>query len=912
MQVQDKGRMVTFSVRDWSDAPGARVFLRAVRFLFSKALLIAVTIFIGVFITVLIANRSGQMEGQMERQIERHLRSLRNSGSFATLSEQDREKSFDEVRAELREEYGLNLSFWPRHLKWTVNALQLEWGSLMINQVRPIYSQAGRAYIVRDLLFQHLPNTVLLAGAANLLVFLCGIPLALSLSRKTGSFYDRLISFLAPVSSIPSWVIGILLIYLFAVELRLLPFGGMFDKMPPETAMGYIPIVLKHMLLPVMAIFLSLFFQLVYSWRTFFIIYASEDYVELGIAKGLSSRVLQRKYILRPALSYIITNFALVLVGFWQMAMALEIIFDWPGIGWLYVEMTLPNFWGESMYQGELLLAVGVVVIFAYLLGFVVFLLDLIYVILDPRISVADTEQTLQVKRSAAPQPIRLFQRARSETFPGSRSTASMSRRPLSGKSRSKNLKTFTDLLRCLITWFRAARTEIRRYPSARFGLAIILMLVLGSIYAVVFLPYEQIGSAWGRETLTGEPRIPKLAAPAWTNLFRADSTFSVMHFDSRQPGHPVSKRVEDLPNDMRTITLEYPFDYSYGDFPQEIYLYLDAEYGEKRPFISLFWLTPDGRRLDLKSTSVEGRTRYDFAENLPYKRMVRENPSWQRWFDLGNIQPTPPHYVLFADPNAIEPEPLRGKYLLVVESLFFEPRGDLDAELLLLGKVYGLAGTDYLRRDLIVPLLWGMPFALLFGLLGATLTTLFSMILAASGVWFGGWVDSLIQRLTEANMVLPILAISVLAYALLGVDIWVILAVIVLLNVFGSPTKTFRSAFLQVKQAPYIEAARAYGASNRRIIFHYLIPRIIPVLVPQLITLIPGFIFLEATLGIFNIKSNYPTWGRTIYQGLTEGALFGSRYWVLEPLALLLLTGVAFAMMGYALDRILTPRLAE
>jgi peptide/nickel transport system permease protein len=291
---------------------------------------------------------------------------------------------------------------------------------------------------------------------------------------------------------------------------------------------------------------------------------------------------------------------------------------------------------------------------------------------------------------------------------------------------------------------------------------------------------------------------------------------------------------------------------------------------------------------------------------------MVRENPSWQGWFDLGNTRPTPPHYVLFADPRATEPEPLRGRYRLVVESLFFESRGELDAELLLLGKVYGLAGTDYLRRDLIVPLLWGMPFALLFGLLGATLTTLVSMILAASGVWFGGWVDSLIQRLTEANMVLPILAISVLAYALLGIDIWVILAVIVLLNVFGSPTKTFRSAFLQVKQAPYIEAARAYGASNRRIIFHYLIPRIIPVLVPQLITLIPGFIFLEATLGIFNIKSDYPTWGRTIYQGLTEGALFGSRYWVLEPLALLLLTGIAFAMMGYALDRILNPRLTE
>ncbi len=204
------------------------------------------------------------------------------------------------------------------------------------------------------------------------------------------------------------------------------------------------------------------------------------------------------------------------------------------------------------------------------------------------------------------------------------------------------------------------------------------------------------------------------------------------------------------------------------------------------------------------------------------------------------------------------------------------------------------------------------MPFALAIGLVGALLTTILAMILAATGVWFGGWVDNLIQRLTEANMVLPVLAVGVLAYAMFGIDIWVILGVIVLLNVFGTPAKNFRSAFLQVKEAPYVEAARAYGASNTRMIMKYMIPRIIPVLVPQLVTLIPSFVFLEATLGLFNIKSNYPTWGRIIYQGLSQGALYGSRFWVLEPLALLLLTGLAFAMLGVALERILNPRLLE
>jgi peptide/nickel transport system permease protein len=183
-------------------------------------------------------------------------------------------------------------------------------------------------------------------------------------------------------------------------------------------------------------------------------------------------------------------------------------------------------------------------------------------------------------------------------------------------------------------------------------------------------------------------------------------------------------------------------------------------------------------------------------------------------------------------------------------------------------------------------------------------------MMFAAFGVWFGGWADNLVQRVTEANMILPVVAIAVLFYAFYGASLWTVLTIIVVLNAFGSPTKTFRAAFIQVKQAGYIEAAQAYGAPNARIIFRYMIPRILPVLIPQLVTLIPGFIFLEATLGMFNVKSILPTWGKVIYEALSHGAAWGSRFWVLEPITLLLLTGFAFSMMGFALDRVLNPRL--
>ncbi|TLN00532.1 ABC transporter permease, partial [bacterium] len=259
------------------------------------------------------------------------------------------------------------------------------------------------------------------------------------------------------------------------------------------------------------------------------------------------------------------------------------------------------------------------------------------------------------------------------------------------------------------------------------------------------------------------------------------------------------------------------------------------------------------------------------------------------------------------------EARTLPGIYTLRVDGVFFEPDADLDAQLVVFGLVDGWAGTDNLRRDLLVPLLWGLPIALLVGAIGSIATTLLSILIAAAGAWFGGGVDAVIQRAIEANLILPVLAIGVLFNAYYGFNLWVILGLMVALNVLGSPTKSFRAAFLQVKNAEYIEAARVYGAGNGRIIRKYLIPRILPVVIPQIVTLIPNFFFLEATLAIFNISDpRYPTWGRVIYNGLRFGAAYGSRFWVLEPIALMLLTGLSFVLLGFALNRILNPRLHD
>ena len=89
---------------------------------------------------------------------------------------------------------------------------------------------------------------------------------------------------------------------------------------------------------------------------------------------------------------------------------------------------------------------------------------------------------------------------------------------------------------------------------------------------------------------------------------------------------------------------------------------------------------------------------------------------------------------------------------------------------------------------------------------------------------------------------------------------------------------------------------------------------KIATVLIPSFVTLIPSFVFLEASLSVLGLGDPLlPTWGKVMNDAYTNGALYkGMYYWVLEPAVLLMLTGLGFATVGFALDRIFNPRLRE
>jgi peptide/nickel transport system permease protein len=914
----------------WLNRLNRNSFFRGFLHLGKKAILIALTIFIGTFITIQIMNRpvvtgyvteQPQLDILLERQVQRAVDEfIRENIEIRTLPEEENAAIIEAFREEVLAETGLNLPTFQRHLKWTLNALTFDWGRIRVGEYSPHSGvwRPPRAMNLNEIILEYLPNTLILVVTAYLLVFLLGLPLALRISRNYGKWYDRFFSLFAAVSSIPSWVYGIILITIFALELRWLPTGRMVGNFPPETPWGYILVIGRHMILPVSAIILSIFFNLVYSWRTFFITFSSEDYVELGKAVGMSNRKLQKDYILKPSWPYVITSFSLMFVTFWQMTLALEVVFNWPGLGWLYITRALPNLWGETVYPGDLVIAISLVVMFAYLMGAIVLLLDVFYVIVDPRIRFTSRGNSMRLQQrtnwlksvvkqlfSAKKEPSQTLARLKKQTWAQSKTNNWHNHNLKSAPGDSPPLARFQ-----FWKWLKRAFLEVIRYPSAIIGFMIIGLLVLGSLYAVIFLPYEKIGDDWSRSGFVGQPKTPKLARPAWVNLFIKGDYLSTLILNS-QAGDG-THTVTPLSGETNQVILTFTFDYDYAAFPSEVYLYLSSNYAVKRSFASIFWTTPDGRTLELRDTDVTNLSYYDFENGINYRRWVNENPNWAAWFNSEDLTQNAPHFLLFADPGHTIPRVVRGTYEVVIDGFTFEEGSDIQAELVMLGQVYGVAGTDFYRRDLLVPLLWGMPFALLIGLSGALFTTIISMALAATGVWFGGWVDNLVQRLIDVNLVLPVLAIAVMAYAFLGISVWTILIIYVFLNAFGTPTKNFRAAFLQIKDAPYIEAARAYGAKNNRIILRYMVPRLIPVLIPQLVILIPAFVFLEATLGFFNIRMLYPTWGTVIYLAAMRGGIFGSRFWMLQPIALLLLTGLGFSLFGFALERILNPRLSE
>jgi peptide/nickel transport system permease protein len=201
------------------------------------------------------------------------------------------------------------------------------------------------------------------------------------------------------------------------------------------------------------------------------------------------------------------------------------------------------------------------------------------------------------------------------------------------------------------------------------------------------------------------------------------------------------------------------------------------------------------------------------------------------------------------------------------------------------------LLGTDPNGRDLLSRILHGGQTSLLIGVLAIALSGIVGILAGAAAGYFGGWVDTLVSRLLEAQISLPLLLMLLLVVALFGPSIPVITLVIALAQ-WPEPARLTRALVLVEREKPYVAAARVLGLGRLTIIARHIIPNILSQTLVVVFLLLAQAVLLESALSFLGagVQRPYPTWGGIIADGRE---LFVTGAWWLVTIP-----GIAIALL--------------
>jgi peptide/nickel transport system permease protein len=268
------------------------------------------------------------------------------------------------------------------------------------------------------------------------------------------------------------------------------------------------------------------------------------------------------------------------------------------------------------------------------------------------------------------------------------------------------------------------------------------------------------------------------------------------------------------------------------------------------------------------------------------------------------------PEIMLFSSTE--KPSVLKGNYIINIKFyLFNEDDNILDSKLILGGERFGLMGTDELRRDLTVGLVWGAPVALFIGLSVSTISIVIGLIYGVIAGYKGKRTDEGLMRINDIFYSLPTLPILIILSLFIGRSIFLIVLFLIFFGWMGT-AKISRSLALQIKTLQYVEAAKLIGQPDYKIIFRHIIPQLLPLTFASIAVSVPGAILAEASLSFIGLGDpSIPTWGQILHEAHTAAAASrGLWWWLIPPGLLIALTGLAFVLIGNTLDSIFNPKM--
>ena len=267
----------------------------------------------------------------------------------------------EEMAAEQRAKFGLDKPVPVQYVNWLLNAFRGDFGISYFNQ-----------FSVTELIQRKWLATVELALTALVLAILVGVPTGILAALKSNSWIDYLVSSVVTVGiSIPGFWLGIMLVILFAVELKWLP---------PS---GYIPINenpqanLRFLILPALTLAIILAAPIMRFLRASLLEVLNQDYIRTAHGKGLKEHSIVIGHAFRNALIPTITILGIIIGNLIAGVVIIEWVFNWPGIGWLAV---------DSIFKRDYAVVQAVTLLITFGVILVNLFVDMTYGFLDPRI----------------------------------------------------------------------------------------------------------------------------------------------------------------------------------------------------------------------------------------------------------------------------------------------------------------------------------------------------------------------------------------------------------------------------------------------------------------------------------------------------------------------------------------------